>query len=72
MCVVSEKTRSSPVMQDIKNHTVVLGDTIAVECKAVNLDKPEFQLLRVLPNGTEEVVKIGGRVTMIDSGKTRV
>lgn len=59
-------------MQDIKNHTVVLGDTIAVECKAVNLDKPEFQLLRVLPNGTEEVVKIGGRVTMIDSGKTRV
>ncbi|XP_046849915.1 fibroblast growth factor receptor 4-like [Xenia sp. Carnegie-2017] len=68
---IEKKTRSSPVMQDIKNHTVVLGDTIAVECKAVNRDKPEFQLLRVLPNGTEEVVKIGGRVTMIDSGKTR-
>ena len=57
-----EVIRSSPIIEVIKNQSVVVGGNLAVACKAAASEPPEFNLVQYLPNGSEEPVEIGGKI----------
>ena len=68
LCVVT--TRTAPIIQDIKNKTVVVGDTLRVKCQALVLvnTSPLFNLTKYVSNGETVPVKLGGRITMEQGG----
>ena len=57
-----ETTRSAPIIQGIKNQTVVVGGRLTVECRAAARKQPEFNLVELLPNGSLVPVKTGGKI----------
>ena len=55
-------TRSAPIVEVMKNQTVVVGGSLTVECKAAATNQPEFNLVQYLPNGSEVPVETGGKI----------